>query len=81
MVTERYPDLKANEGFRDLQAQLEGTENRIAVARGRYIKGVQEYNSMIRKFPTVLTAKMFGYQTKTSFRLKTSLTLKIFLPI
>ena len=67
VVTERYPELKANEGFRDLQAQLEGTENRIAVARGRYIKSVQEYNSTIRKFPTVLTAKMFGYATKTSF--------------
>jgi len=67
VVTERYPDLKANEGFRDLQAQLEGTENRIAVARGRYIKAVQEYNTTIRKFPTVLTAKAFGYEPKSSF--------------
>ena len=67
VVVERYPDLKANEGFRDLQAQLEGTENRIAVARGRYIKSVQEYNTTIRKFPTVITAKIFGYDLKTSF--------------
>ena len=67
VVTERYPELKANEGFRDLQAQLEGTENRIAVARGRYIKSVQEYNVTIRQFPTVITAKMFGYGTKSSF--------------
>jgi LemA protein len=57
VVTERYPDLKANEGFRDLQAQLEGTENRIAVARGRYIKAVQEYNVTIRQFPTVLNCQ------------------------
>lgn len=67
VVTERYPDLKANENFRDLQAQLEGTENRIAVARGRYIKSVQAYNTYIRKFPGLIWAKIFGYQTKVSF--------------
>jgi LemA protein len=76
VVTERYPDLKANEGFRDLQAQLEGTENRIAVARGRYIKAVQEYNVTIRQFPTVLTAKMFGYSTKTSFTTENEADIK-----
>ena len=76
VVTERYPDLKANEGFRDLQAQLEGTENRIAVARGRYIKAVQEYNVTIRQFPTVLTAKMFGYGTKTSFTTENEADIK-----
>jgi LemA protein len=76
VVTERYPELKANEGFRDLQAQLEGTENRIAVARGRYIKAVQEYNSTIRKFPTVLTAKAFGYETKTSFSTENEADIK-----
>jgi len=54
---ERYPDLKANENFRDLQAQLEGTENRIAVARGRYINAVKEFNKKVRYFPTNLTAK------------------------
>jgi LemA protein len=57
VVVEKYPDLKANQGFRDLQAQLEGTENRIAVARGRYIEKVAEYNKGVRFFPTNLTAK------------------------
>ena len=57
VVVERYPDLKANENFRDLQAQLEGTENRIAVARGRYINAVKEFNKKVRYFPTNLTAK------------------------
>lgn len=67
VVSERYPNLKANENFRDLQAQLEGTENRIAVARGRYIKSVQAYNTYIRKFPGLIWAKLFGYETKVSF--------------
>lgn len=67
MVTENYPDLKADSRFGDLQAQLEGTENRITVARNRYIASVQEYNTTIRQFPTVLTAKMFGYSTKPNF--------------
>jgi LemA protein len=66
-VSERYPDLKANELFKDLQAQLEGTENRIAVARNRYIAAVQDYNVFVRSFPQNLTAKMFGYGTKANF--------------
>lgn len=67
MVTENYPDLKADKRFGDLQAQLEGTENRITVARNRYIKAVQDYNTTIRQFPAVLTAKMFGYSPKPNF--------------
>ena len=66
-VSENYPDLKANGVFQNLQAQLEGTENRIAVARNRYIQAVQQYNSLIRTFPNNLTAKMFGYQVKPNF--------------
>jgi LemA protein len=66
-VSERYPDLKANENFRDLQSQLEGTENRISVARQRYIASVQEYNILARSFPTNLTAMMFDYEVKPSF--------------
>lgn len=66
-VSENYPNLKADGLFQNLQAQLEGTENRITVARNRYIQGVQEYNSMIRTFPNNLTAKMFGYQVKPNF--------------
>jgi LemA protein len=67
VVTENYPNLKADQSFRDLQAQLEGTENRITVARGRYIQSVQDYNTYIRSFPQNLTAKMFGYQPKPNF--------------
>ena len=67
LVAEAYPDLKASTLFRDLQAQLEGTENRIAVARKRYIDAVQEYNVTIRSFPSNLTAKMFGHQAKPNF--------------
>ena len=68
MVTvERYPDLKANQGFRDLRVQLEGTENRITVARNNYIKTVQEYNVLARSFPTNLTAMVFNYDPKPSF--------------
>jgi LemA protein len=67
VVSENYPNLKADTGFRDLQAQLEGTENRITVARNRYIQAVQAYNITVRKFPGNLTAKMFGYSTKPSF--------------
>lgn len=66
-VSENYPQLKADTGFRDLQSQLEGTENRITVARQRYIASVQDYNVMVRSFPSNLTAKMFGYQPKPSF--------------
>jgi LemA protein len=66
-VSEAYPNLKADTQFRDLQSQLEGTENRITVARQRYIAAVQDYNVLARSFPTNLTAKMFGYQPKPSF--------------
>jgi len=66
-VTENYPQLKSDQNFRDLQAQLEGTENRITVARNRYIEAVQEYNVTIRSFPSNLTAMMFKYQTKPNF--------------
>jgi LemA protein len=67
VVTENYPQLKSDANFRDLQAQLEGTENRIAVARNRYIKAVQEYNVMVRSFPGNLTAMLFGYKPKPNF--------------
>ncbi len=67
VVSERYPQLQANQGFRDLRVQLEGTENRITVARNRYIKSVQEYNVLARRFPTNLTAKVFGYEVKPNF--------------
>ena len=66
-VSENYPDLKANEQFRDLQVQLEGTENRIAVARNRYIITVQDFNSYARQFPQVMTAKVIGMDTKPNF--------------
>jgi len=67
VVTENYPQLKSDANFRDLQAQLEGTENRIAVARNRYIKSVQDYNVTVRSFPSNLTAMAFGYKTKPTF--------------
>jgi len=66
-VAESYPQLKADASFRDLQAQLEGTENRVAVARNRYIEAVQSYNITIRSFPSNLTARMFGYEVKPNF--------------
>ncbi len=66
-VSERYPELKANQGFRDLRVQLEGTENRITVARNRYIQTVQEYNVLTRSFPSNLTAMIFSYSVKPSF--------------
>lgn len=66
-VSERYPDLKSDALFQDLQAQLEGTENRIAVARNRYIQEVQVYNTTVRQFPTNITAKVFGVDTKPNF--------------
>jgi LemA protein len=66
-VSERYPTLKANQGFQDLRIQLEGTENRITVARNRYIKTIQEYNVLARSFPTNLTAMAFSYAVKPSF--------------
>ena len=67
VVAENYPQLKSDANFRDLQAQLEGTENRIAVARNRYIKSVKDYNIVVRSFPSNLTAMMFGYKVKASF--------------
>ena len=67
VVVERYPQLKSDANFRDLQAQLEGTENRIAVARNRYIKAVQQYNVVVRQFPSNLTAMLFGHKQKPQF--------------
>ncbi len=67
VVVENYPDLKADRAFLDLQTQLEGTENRIAVARGRYIQLVQDYNTYVRSFPQNLVAKMFGYGPRPNF--------------
>ncbi len=67
VVSENYPSLKSNQGFRDLQAQLEGTENRITVARNRYIKAVQDYNITVRSFPSNLTAMLMGYKEKANF--------------
>ena len=66
-VAEAYPELKSNENFRDLQVQLEGTENRITVARQRYIEAVRNYNTTVRAFPTNLTAKMFDFPVKPNF--------------
>jgi LemA protein len=74
-VSEKYPDLKANTNFRDLQSQLEGTENRITVARQRYIAAVQDYNVTVRSFPTNLTAMAFGYQPKPSFTVENEKTI------
>ncbi len=66
-VAENYPTLKASDAFRDLQAQIEGTENRITVARGRYIDTVREYNTLVRSFPTLITAKVIGAGVKPTF--------------
>jgi LemA protein len=66
-VVENYPNLKANQAFQDLRVQLEGTENRITVARGRYVKAVQDYNVLARQFPTNLTAMLFSYSVKPNF--------------
>jgi LemA protein len=67
VVVERYPELKSDKNFLELQAQLEGTENRIGVARNRYIKAVQDFNVLVREFPVNLTAMVFGYKTKANF--------------
>ena len=67
VVTENYPELKANEQFKDLQVQLEGTENRISTARGRYVETVQDYNTYVRQFPQAMTAKVIGMKTKENF--------------
>ncbi len=67
VTVENYPELKSDQNFRDLQAQLEGTENRITVARNRYIQAVQDFNVTVRRFPTNLTAMVFGYDVKPNF--------------
>ena len=72
MVQEKYPDLKANEQFKDLQVQLEGTENRISTARGRYVETVQDYNTYVRQFPQAMTAKVIGMKTKENFKADSS---------
>ncbi len=70
VVVEQYPNLKANQGFSDLRVQLEGTENRITVARNRYIEAIQAYNVLSRSFPTNLTAMVFGYKPKANFQVQ-----------
>lgn len=77
VVSERYPDLKANAAFRDLRVQLEGTENRITVARNRYIQAVQEYNVLARSFPTNLTAMVFNYDPKPSFTVQNEAQISV----
>jgi LemA protein len=77
VVSERYPDLKANQGFRDLRVQLEGTENRITVARNNYIKAVQEYNVLARSFPSNLTAMVFNYDPKPVFTVQNEAQISV----
>ena len=76
-VAENYPNLKADQGFRDLQAQLEGTENRVTVARNRYITTIKDYNVAVRSFPNNLTAMMFGYKTKPSFTVEDEKSISV----
>jgi len=77
LVAENYPQLKADGLFRDLQAQLEGTENRITVARNRYIDSVKEYNITVRSFPSNLTAMLFGHKTKPSFTVENEQAISV----
>src|ERR1700758_2620394 len=77
LVAEDYPQLKSDQNFRDLQAQLEGTENRIAVARNRYIKSVQEYNSTVRSFPSNLTAMLFKMDVKPNFTVENEKSISV----
>lgn len=77
VVVENYPQLKSDANFRELQAQLEGTENRIAVARNRYIKAVQDYNVTVRSFPSNLTAMLFGFQTKPNFTVENEQAISV----
>ena len=77
VVSEQYPSLKANEGFRDLRVQLEGTENRVTVARNRYIQAVQAYNVLTRSFPSNLTAMVFSYQPKPNFAVQNEATISV----
>ncbi len=76
-VSENYPNLKADQGFRDLQAQLEGTENRITVARNRYIETIKNYNVAVRTFPKNLTAMMFGYKPKPTFSVENEKSISV----
>lgn len=76
-VTENYPDLKSNQNFLDLQAQLEGTENRIAVARNRYIQSVQAYNTTVRSFPSNLTAMLFKHKVKPNFTVENEAAISV----
>ncbi|MDH4061996.1 MAG: LemA family protein, partial [Aquincola sp.] len=77
VVVENYPSLKANQGFQDLRVQLEGTENRITVARNRYIKAVQDYNVLARQFPTNLTAMLFSYSVKPNFTVQNEAQISV----
>jgi len=77
VVAEQYPNLRANQGFQDLRVQLEGTENRITVARNRYIKAVQDYNVQVRQFPANLTAMMFGYKVKPNFTVQNEAQISV----
>jgi LemA protein len=77
VVSEQYPNLKANQGFSDLRVQLEGTENRITVARNRYIQTIQEYNVLARSFPSNLTAMVFSYQPKPSFTVQNEAAISV----
>jgi LemA protein len=76
VTVENYPNLKANQGFQDLRTQLEGTENRINIARNRYIKSVQDYNVFVRQFPQNLTAMVFGYKEKAQFVVENEAEIK-----
>jgi LemA protein len=76
VVAENYPNLKADQSFRDLQVQLEGTENRITVARGRYIDAVRDYNVYIRSFPQLIVAKIFGYKEKPNFSVENEVQIQ-----
>ena len=76
VVVENYPNLKANAGFQELRAQLEGTENRIGIARNRYIKSVQDHNVLVRQFPVNLTAMVFGYKDKAQFAVENEAEIK-----
>ena len=77
VVSEQYPNLKANQGFRDLRVQLEGTENRVTVARNRYIQAVQEYNVLARSFPSNLTAMVFSYTPKPAFTVQNEAAVSV----
>lgn len=77
VVAENYPQLKADAAFRDLQAQLEGTENRVTVARNRYIQAVKDYNTTVRQFPSNLTAMLFGHKTKANFTVENEKAISV----